>query len=144
MILSDTNFAVSQRKIDMRRAMLAINREVRIGHHSYAGIPLDALVDALLARMPERGPPRPPPVPPRAPSTLAADDGPIAPSDVAAAINDLFARHGPMPIAADMGDCLFTAMEIANTGWWRPAITRAWAMACRLASARASRPVVGR
>ena len=27
----------------------------------------------------------------------------------------LFDRHGPMPMAADMGDCLFTAMEIANT-----------------------------
>jgi indolepyruvate decarboxylase len=42
------------------------------------------------------------------------------PSDIAAAVNDLFARHGPMPIAADMGDCLFTAMEIANTALVAP------------------------
>ena len=119
-ILSDTNFAVSQRKIDMRRAMIAINREVRIGHHAFADIPLDALVDELLSRMDRAArPPGPARIAAR-PSTLAprlaeAGDGPIEPSDVAAAINDLFAAHGPMPIAADMGDCLFTAMEIANT-----------------------------
>ena len=28
------------------------------------------------------------------------------------AVNDLFARHGPMPVAADTGDCLFSAVEI--------------------------------
>ena len=38
-----------------------------------------------------------------------------APSDIACAINDLFDRHGSMPMTADMGDCLFTAMEIENT-----------------------------
>jgi indolepyruvate decarboxylase len=119
-ILSDTNFAVSQRKIDMRRAMLAINREMRIGHHSFADIPLDALVDALLDRVKpvarEVGPARAAPPPSTlAPRLAAAPDGAIQPSDVAAAINDLFAAHGPMPMAADMGDCLFTAMEIANT-----------------------------
>ena len=53
--------------------------------------------------------------PERFPNALPADDAPIAPSDIAAAINDLFAQHGPLPIAADMGDCLFTAMEIRNT-----------------------------
>ncbi len=111
-ILSDTNFAVSERKIDMRRAMLAIGREMRIGHHVYAGIPLDALVDVLLARA-EPGSPKPAsPVTVPPPSSLADDDAPIQPSDVAAAVNDLFARHGVMPMAADMGDCLFTAMEI--------------------------------
>ena len=119
-ILSDTNFAVSQRKIDMRRAMLAINREVRIGHHAFTGIPLDGLVDALLARIGAQ-PAHPGAAPPARPaSTLAADDGMVGPSDIAAGINDLFARHGPMPIAADMGDCLFTAMEIANTNLVAP------------------------
>ncbi|MBN8890046.1 MAG: indolepyruvate/phenylpyruvate decarboxylase [Rhodospirillales bacterium 70-18] len=114
-ILSDTNFAVSERKIDMRRAMLAIDRAVRVGHHAYPAIPLDALLDALLARVTERPAAAAPAAPPPPASTLSLDDAVIAPSDVAAAINDLFAAHGPMPMAADMGDCLFTAMEIANT-----------------------------
>jgi indolepyruvate decarboxylase len=117
-ILSDTNFAVSRRKIDIRSAMLAINRTMRIGHAVYNDIPIAALLDALVARVEARprGADRPAPVA----STLTVDDEAIAPSDIAAAINDLFAEHGAMPIAADMGDCLFTAMEIANTGLVAP------------------------
>jgi len=119
-ILSDTNFAVSERKIDMRRAMLAINRQVQVGYHSYPDIPMDALIDTLVRQAglagagAENG--RPCALPPeRYPASLPADDAPVAPSDIAAAINDLFARHGPLPVAADVGDCLFTAMEIRNT-----------------------------
>jgi len=120
-ILSDTNFAVSERKIDMRRAMLAINRQVQVGYHSYPDIPMDALIDTLLRQAglvhAAAGDGRPPcELPPEHyPGALPADDAPVAPSDIAAAVNDLFARHGPLPIAADMGDCLFTAMEIRNT-----------------------------
>ncbi len=118
-ILSDTNFAVSARKIDMRRAMLALDRAVRVGHHTYPDIPLDALLDALLARTAAR-PAAGRRVFTEAATTLVADDGALRPSDIAAGINDLFAAHGKMPIAADMGDCLFTAMEIANTGLVAP------------------------
>ncbi len=123
-ILSDTNFAVSERKIDMRRTMLAINREVRVGHHVYPDIPLDALIAALLARATSggrhlSGPPAAGP-PDHHPRNLPDDDTPLLPSDIAAAVNDLFAQHGPMPIASDMGDCLFTAMEIDNTALVAP------------------------
>ena len=115
-ILSDTNFAVSERKIDIRQAMLAIDRQVWIGHHVYQDIPMDRLVAALLERAPAGSAARPEALPPqRFPGNLVADDTAIMPSDIAAAINDLFALHGPMPIAADMGDCLFTAMEVRDT-----------------------------
>ena len=114
-ILSDTNFAVSQKKLDMRRAILALNREVRIGHHVYPDIPLGELLDALLARAaPAAAAHRPAIAPAQYAHGMAADAAPLAPSDIACAINDLFAAHGPMPIACDIGDCLFTAMEIAN------------------------------
>ena len=120
-ILSDTNFAVSTRKIDLRRAMLAISRTVQVGHHSYADVPLDRLVDALLRRAgPRRDRPPPASAPDTYPGNLPADDQPIAPSDIAAAVNDLFARTGALPIAADMGDCLFTAMEIRDTNLVAP------------------------
>jgi indolepyruvate decarboxylase len=110
-LLSDTNFGVSARQIDLRRAIHACHREVRVAHHYYQDIPLEALVDALLARLPEN---------PRARSGrarepirgLEADDRPITPTDVARAVNDMMAAHGPMPIASDMGDCLFTAMDM--------------------------------
>jgi indolepyruvate decarboxylase len=120
-ILSDTNFAVSTRKIDLRRAMLAISRTVQVGHHSFADVPLDRLVDALLQRAgPRRDGPLPASAPETYPGNLPADDQPIAPSDIAAAVNDLFARTGALPIAADMGDCLFTAMEIRDTNLVAP------------------------
>ncbi len=116
-ILCDTNFALSSRKLDPRRTMLAIDRQVRIGHHSYADLPLDILVDALIERAGSHklrpktvGPPKT-----HYPRGLKADEKPVAPSDIACAVNDLFDRHGPMPMTADMGDCLFTAMEIENT-----------------------------
>jgi len=121
-ILSDTNFALSHRKLDPRGTILAIGRTVRIGHHLYSDLPLEDLVDALNARarrLPSAAAERPRPATAYA-RGLAADEAPISPSDIACAINDLFDRHGPMPMTADIGDCLFTAMEIENTGLAAP------------------------
>jgi indolepyruvate decarboxylase len=121
-ILSDTNFALSQRKLDPRRTIHAFDRTVRIGHHAYPDLALDDLVNGLLARTKpisaggrlrmriDAGYPR----------GLKADDAPIVPSDIATAINDLFDRHGKMPMTSDIGDCLFTAMEIENTALAAP------------------------
>jgi indolepyruvate decarboxylase len=121
-ILSDTNFALSQRQLDARRTILAIDRQVRIGHHVYPDIPLDDLVDAMIARAKPRKPGK---IPRKRPMVayrrgLPDDDTPLMPSDVACAINDLFDRDGPMPMTSDVGDCLFTAMEIENTALAAP------------------------
>jgi indolepyruvate decarboxylase len=121
-ILSDTNFALSSGKLDPRHTVLAIDRNVRVAHHVYSDLPLDALVEALIERAgrgsARRKPVKPPKV--RYPRGLKANDEPVAPSDIACAINDLFDRHGPMPMTADMGDCLFTAMEIENSALAAP------------------------
>jgi indolepyruvate decarboxylase len=120
-ILSDTNFALSNRAPDPRRTILASSREVQIGHHSYRDMPLADLIAGLersaRPRAPRERQARQRSVYPRG---LVADDQPIAPSDVATAINDLFDRHGKMPMTADIGDCLFTAMEIDNTALAAP------------------------
>jgi indolepyruvate decarboxylase len=118
-ILSDTNFAVSEKKIDLRRSIVACDGEVRLGWHVYPDIPLAALVEALLARTGE---------PERQlevrrtqyPRGLQADEATIAPNDIAVAVNDLMAAHGKLPIASDMGDCLFTAMDIEHTALVAP------------------------
>jgi indolepyruvate decarboxylase len=121
-ILSDTNFALSQRRLDARRTVLAIDRQVRIGHHVYPNLPIEDLVEALL----KRASPKPKQkhrreaVAAHYPRGLADDDAPVNPSDIACAINDLFDQHGPMPMSADMGDCLFTAMEIENSALAAP------------------------
>jgi indolepyruvate decarboxylase len=110
-ILSDTNFGVSRRKIDLRRTIQALDRRVTLGYHLYPDIPLDALVDALLKRVPAAKR-RFDVARPEHPRGLVADGTPIAPQDIARAVNDLFAANGPMMIASDVGDCLFTAMDM--------------------------------
>ena len=56
------------------------------------------------------------------PHKLKHDDKPILPQDIATAVNDLFAKTGDrMPIASDMGDCLFTAMDMMKTALVAPA-----------------------
>ena len=119
-ILSDTNFAVNAGMLDLRRTIQALDGQVTLGFHTYRDIPLPDLVDALLARADVIGHAvaAPAPVYPRG---LVADDRPIAPSDIACAINDLFQAHGPMPLAADMGDCLFTAMDVDESELVAPA-----------------------
>ena len=119
-IVSDTNFAVSAKRIDLRHAIQALEGRVVIGHHVYPDVPLAALIDALLERVPlPRAVQR---VAPRATdlAPLVADDAAVTPQDIAAAVNDLLRRHGPMPLASDIGDCLFTAMEISPTALIAP------------------------
>jgi indolepyruvate decarboxylase len=120
-ILSDTNFALSSNMTDPRRTVLATGREVQIGHHVYRDLPLADLISGLDAHAAQH-PPRPRNVGKGMgyPRGLTADGAPIAPSDIATAINDLFDRHGKMPMTADIGDCLFTAMEIDNTALAAP------------------------
>ena len=120
-ILSDTNFALSNRAPDPRHTILAAGREVQVGHHIYRDLPLTDLIAGLDARAMHRAR-RQTKAGQRIvyPRGLPADDQPVAPSDIAAAINDLFDRHGKMPMTADIGDCLFTAMEIDNTALAAP------------------------
>ncbi len=119
-ILSDTNFGVSKKQIDLRKTVQAVDGQVSLGFHVYPKIPLDALVDGLLQRVSSRQPQseiRPKVSYPRG---LQADDNTITPTDIAKGVNDLMADHGGMPIAADTGDCLFTALEIENTAFVAP------------------------
>ena len=118
-IVCDTNFAVSETKIDLRKTIQALDGQVTIGYHTYPQLPLAALVERLLEGVSERE---------RSfalarqsfPQGLVADEQSIAPTDIATAVNDLMAQHGKMTIASDMGDCLFTAMEIEQTALVAP------------------------
>ena len=119
-IISDTNFGVSAQQIDLRKTIQALDERVTLGYHTYPQVPLGALVEALLAEAPA---PRPmlPFTTPVYPHGLVADDQPIVPNDIAIALNDLMVETGRLPIASDMGDCLFTAMDIENTALVAPA-----------------------
>ena len=118
-IICDTNFAVSETKIDMRKTIQALDGRVTIGYHTYSQLPLSALVQRMLSRL-DPGEKAFSVTPQAFPRGLLADDASIRPTDIATAVNDLMAAHGKMPIASDMGDCLFTAMEIEHTALVAP------------------------
>ena len=113
-VASDNHFGASERRIDLRKTIHAWAGEVKLGYHMYSGVPLPELVDALLsrARPANRAIDHPRP---SYPKDLISDEAPISPVDIAAAVNDLMSRHGKMPIACDIGDCFFTAMDIEDT-----------------------------
>lgn len=119
-IISDTNFGVSVRKIDMRHTIRALDGQVTLGYHTYPDIPLAAFVDALLARAQPLAAHITPAVPVRYPRGLAADDTSLVPDDIARAVNDFMDAHGRKPIAVDVGDCLFTALDIDHTALVAP------------------------
>jgi len=120
-IISDTNFGVSEQAIDMRRAILALDGAVTMGYHVYPRIGIEELVDALLERAVRlHAAPLNRPEAPVYPRALEADDGQISPSDIARAVNDAMAEHGRMTIASDIGDCLFTALDMENTALVAP------------------------
>jgi indolepyruvate decarboxylase len=118
-IICDTNFAVSETKIDMRKTIQALDGRVTIGYHTYSNLPLAAVVERMLACVSAGDKPLAV-TPPVFPHGLVADGASITPTDIATAVNDLMAAHGKMPMASDMGDCLFTAMEIQHTALVAP------------------------
>ena len=118
-IVCDTNFAVSEKKIDMRKTMQVLNGEVTMGYHTYANMPLAAVVGRLLERVEATGKVFTVKQEPF-PRGLVADEATITPTDIATAVNDLMAQHGKFPIASDVGDCLFTAMDIEHTALVAP------------------------
>jgi len=113
-IVSDTNFGVSEGRIDYRHCILAADRSVTMGFHRYGNIPLAALVDELTRRVADR-PPMAAGHPTQYPRGLVRDDAPVTPDDIVRAVNDQFARTGRMPVASDTGDCLFASLDIENT-----------------------------
>ena len=119
-IFSDTNFGVSESRINLSRCIVAADRNVILGYHTYQEIPLENMIDALLERAERKAVPS---IinPCKLERGLIADDNKIEPHDIARAINDLFDTHGKMKIASDVGDCLFTTLSIQPTSLTGPA-----------------------
>lgn len=118
-VVSDTNFGLSPTRVDLRRAIRALDGRAAISHNVYPDIPLGALVAELergarpLARAAKAAPAA-------LPRNLPADGQPVTPRDVAAAINDAMRVHGAFPVAADVGDALFTGLQLQPTDYVAP------------------------
>lgn len=118
-IMCDTNFGVSEREIDMRNAVHAIDGTVRINHAVYSDIDLAGLVQQLLEKAEDLNASYQPPQ--CVSDTEIDENAQILPAGVAQTVNTFFERYGNMPIASDMGDCFFTAMDIHHTALVAPA-----------------------
>ncbi len=119
-IVSDTNFGGSGHAIDFRNSMVASDGAVTLGDQTFPQVPLDALVDALLLhgqRLPAQRTRVAPCLPPHG---LQRDGASITPNDIARAVNDVLAVRPGLQLAADVGDCLFTALDIGHTGLVAP------------------------
>ena len=53
-LLSDTNFGISEKKIDLRKTVLACDGSVSLGFHVYQNIPLQELVLNLNSKLADR------------------------------------------------------------------------------------------
>ncbi len=119
-IFSDTNFGVSENRINISQSIIVADRIVRLAYHTYSEIPLEDVIDALLERAKQKSAPNiQKPCAPK--GDLIPDDSKIEPVDIAKAINDLFDAHGKMKIVSDVGDCLFTTLSIQSTSLTGPA-----------------------
>ena len=114
-ILSDTNFSAAARQLDLRHAIIATERQVRLGFHTYHEVPLRDLVEVMTATARAHGGLSRPPAAKEPLYGLAGDDAAVTPTDIATAVNDMMRDHGALPMSSDMGDCLFTAMDIEHT-----------------------------
>ncbi|MEM9331236.1 MAG: indolepyruvate/phenylpyruvate decarboxylase [Pseudomonadota bacterium] len=117
-ILSDTNFGISKRELDVRHTAHAFDGVVRLAHHIYPAVSLEALVDALIELSEKLGSAEAISV--TYETALETMDTQILPADVAIIVNRFFEKYGEMPIASDMGDCLFTAMDMKHTALVAP------------------------
>ena len=112
-ITSDSNFGISVREINLKSSILACDGSVSMGYHVYPDIPIADLVRKLKTRAKRKN--AAPRVDVEYPQGLTADNEAIQPIDIAKGVNDLFVANETMPVSADMGDCLFTAMDFINT-----------------------------
>ena len=117
-ILCDTNFGVSKRELDMRAAAHAFDGEVRFAHHVYQQVALDTLIDALLEKAQTLG--HAVPVSDSYNTAVDNPDAQIQPADVAAIVSRYLEVHDEVPMASDMGDCLFTAMDMKHAALVAP------------------------
>jgi indolepyruvate decarboxylase len=124
-LVSDTSLGVSADCLSRTNLLIAVARDVYVGHHRYQNAPLDRLVPRLLdapdlprKRMPDRalGDHRSPEATDR-----GQEEEPIKVRHVIAALNDFLTDHLDVPLVSDTGDCLFASVDVQSNEIVAPA-----------------------
>jgi indolepyruvate decarboxylase len=149
-LVSDTGLGVSAGRLSGANLLLAVARDVYVGHHRYQHTPLDRVLAKLLSAssLPRKEMPAHVPSDQLSPEVLqpVRDDEPIKVRHLVSVLNEFLATRTTTPVVVDTGDALFAAVDIraneivgpgyyATMGFAVPA-----ALGVELASGR--RPVV--
>jgi indolepyruvate decarboxylase len=124
-LVSDTSLGVSADRLSKANLLIAVARDVYIGHHRFQKTPLDRLVARLLQSpdVPRKE------MPVHTPSDQLSlevlepvpDDAPIKVTHAIAILNEFLAARPDVPVVADTGDALFAAVDVRANEIMAPA-----------------------
>ncbi|HUK35349.1 MAG TPA: thiamine pyrophosphate-binding protein [Vicinamibacterales bacterium] len=115
-LVSDTGLGVSAGCLSEANLLIAVARDVYIGHHRYQYTPLEQVVSTLLASplLPKKAMPAHVPSDQLSAEVLETprDDEPIRVRHVVFLLNEFLASRRDTPVVVDTGDALFAAVDI--------------------------------
>lgn len=112
--LADTDMAIRLMRLNPRRVVHCVSREVKIGHHQYEDVELKSLIEKLLrtpltSKSKLKFSTKIKSTPPKA---SYFGNQKIRVEDIIHALNFLFEKTGPMITTVDNGDCLFASISL--------------------------------
>jgi indolepyruvate decarboxylase len=125
-LISETSLGVSAQCLSETNLIIAVARDVFVGHHRYQNTPLPAVISQVMASSALASIPRRPrvsfsPAAATASPGSTDDDAPITMARVIDVINEFVEQHPDAPLVSDTGDCLFAAVEIRSNEIMAPA-----------------------
>jgi indolepyruvate decarboxylase len=111
-IASDTNLGHAGKKIDLGKAVRINEGCIFVGDEKFENVGPAELVVALQKMLPGRSGPRPAIMPP--PEPALPENRPLCADDIAGIVNTQMKGNPKMPLAVDVGDCLFISMGIRD------------------------------
>ena len=144
-LISDVSLGVSADRLNKTNLLIAMARDVYIGHHRFQKTPLDRVIARLLqaADLPRKEMPAHTPSDQLSPEVLGPvpDDDPIRVTHVIHVLNEFLAARTDVPVIADTGDALFAAVDVRANEFIAPAYyaTMGFAVPAALGAQIASR-----
>jgi indolepyruvate decarboxylase len=144
-LISDVSLGVSADRLYKANLLIAVARDVYIGHHRFQKTPLDRVIARLLQAtdLPRKEMPAHTPSDQLSPEVLGPvpDDDSIRMTHVIAVLNEFLAARPDVPVVADTGDALFAAVDVRANEFIAPAYysTMGFAVPAALGAQIASR-----
>lgn len=124
-LISDTSLGVSAQLLRKSNLLVAVARDVYVGHHRYQNVPLSRLIPRLVEGVKRRAHPLDArkagdQLSPEVLAPVPADE-PIHVRHVIAVLNEFLERHLDVPVVCDTGDALFASVDVRANEFVAPA-----------------------